>query len=702
MTEIGLETEVVPIQGETLSEREILQPSTEFTPGGIHSLDVRHFWETDLKANAWVLDTLAHGYVLPFHTEPETANIRNNLSARSDLVFVQQEVEKLHAQGVVEWVSEAPWIVSPLSVATNSKGKKRLCLDLSRTVNPCIAEQPVILADLKAAIQITEEGDWQAVYDLTSAYHHIKIYPPHVKYLGAAMTRADGSVQYFVYKYLPFGVSSAVHVMTKVMKPVSAHIATQGIRHTIYLDDGRVIANSEAQTCRDYATVLDILRKAGWHLAMDKSDTFQSISQQKQYLGFIIDSQNMSVRLSEEKEKSLRLKVQEIIDKENLWVTAKCLAQTLGKMISCAPALGRIPLIFARPAYAHLEDRVEKWGWSTSLRISRDITHSLGCFLGNIQQFNGHPINHHNQTLSLLAIMGPPNKHFTTKVLPTHVPHLPHEVLVSDASNVAVCSYSLSGAEKFFFIGDLQSRQMTLSSGHRELLAVKMALQARQRSQGAWERKTNIFWLTDSENLVVFLNKGSPKQNIQELVMEIMMLAKDLQIVLLPIHLRREDPRIKMADAGSRMRDSDDWSLDAGSFKKLSDEFGPFSIDLFADPSNAKTLRFYSDFLCPESIGIDAFAHSWDNEHAWIVPPVSKILKVFRKIRLSKLTAVLVVPSWQTANFWPFLFPASGIQPKFIEQVFEIHPIIVQNQRACSPLNGRLPYPFLVVIINSM
>ena len=183
--------------------------------------------------------------------------------------------------------------------------------------------------------------------------------------------------------------------------------------------------------------------------------------------------------------------------------------------------------------------------------------------------------------------------------------------------------------------------------------------------------------------------------------MEIMLLAKELKIVIFPIHLRREDPRIKMADAGSRVRDSDDWSLDPDSFKQLESQFGPFSIDLFADSSNAKGLRFYSDFLCPGSTGVDAFAHSWDNENAWICPPVSKILKVLRKIKISHFTALLVVPEWTSAAFCPFLFPAHQRQPKFVQAFFKIDPIIIQNQRACSPLSGKLPYSFIVFVINT-
>ena len=70
-----------------------------------------------------------------------------------------------------------------------------------------------------------------------------------------------------------------------------------------------------------------------------------------------------------------------------------------------------------------------------------------------------------------------------------------------------------------------------------------------------------VLWLTDSTNLTGYLVKGSVKPDIQKDVFEVFKLAHALKLVLLPIHLRREDPKIVMADAGSKWKDSDDWSV---------------------------------------------------------------------------------------------------------------------------------------------
>lgn len=610
--------------------------------------------------------------------------------------FVRQEVTKLAASGVVQLVDYQPTIVSPLTVASNSAGKLRLCLDLSRSVNQFIDLPKVVLADLKVALKLTDPNDWQAVYDLSSAYHHIKMLDKHTKFLGAAFEKPDGSTQFFIFKFLPFGVSSAVHVMTKIMKPVSAYIAQKGIKHTIYLDDGRVIASSKFKAQEHYKIVREILKNAGWFIAEEKSDSLDSISQVKNYLGFSIDSEKMRVFLQPDKEQSLREIVTSLIQAEGKQVKAKFLAKVLGKMISSAPALGQMPLIFARLGYFALEQAVDLKGWSTQVQISRELTNSLKKFLDAIDFFNGYPILHSSTTISLISLLGPPDHFFTSSFAPMHTPDLPQEIFASDASNIAVCSYSIKSEDKFFFIGNLSEDQIKLSSGHRELLAVKLSLEAKLKNSGPWDTWTNVFWLTDSQNLVVFLSKGSTKLPIQNTVLEVLALSNLLRIRILPIHLRREDPRIAMADAGSRVRDSDDWSIDSWSYNQLNLQFGPFTLDLFADSSNAKTKKFFSDFLCPHSSGINAFAHSWDKETLWVCPPVSKIVQVLRKLKESNCKGVLVIPKWQTADFWPFILDLQQ-QKTIFQKISEIHPTIIQNQRALSPLNGKTSFSFLAI-----
>ena len=116
-----------------------------FIPGGIHKLEAVEFWRSELKANQWVMTVLEHGYVIPFAYAPAEYDEDNNMSAKKQMGFVRQSVNELKSAGIVKFVEEKPWCVSPLTVSEkiepDGTKKLRLCWDGSRCVNLCLKEQ---------------------------------------------------------------------------------------------------------------------------------------------------------------------------------------------------------------------------------------------------------------------------------------------------------------------------------------------------------------------------------------------------------------------------------------------------------------------------------------------------------------------------------------------------------------------------------
>jgi len=74
-------------------------------------------------------------------------------------------------------------------------------------------------------------------FDLKSGYHHIDIHPDHQKYIGFSF-KIQGITRYFVFTCLPFGLSSAPHVFTKVIRPLVKSWRLKGYKIVVYLDDG--------------------------------------------------------------------------------------------------------------------------------------------------------------------------------------------------------------------------------------------------------------------------------------------------------------------------------------------------------------------------------------------------------------------------------------------------------------------------------
>ena len=69
-----------------------------------------------------------------------------------------------------------------------------------------------------------------------------------------------------------------------------------------------------------------------------------------------------------------------------------------------------------------------------------------------------------------------------------------------------------------YFRGKLTDQEQKLSSGHRELLAVRHTLENFQRAEST--TVLHIFWLTDSENLTRFLTKAPAKNTFRETFFE--------------------------------------------------------------------------------------------------------------------------------------------------------------------------------------
>ena len=80
-------------------------------------------------ANEHVLDVVRSGYKIPFKEIPESVILKKNKSARENVDFVENEINKLSDKGCISEVADVPHVVNPLTVAVNRSGKKRLVLD---------------------------------------------------------------------------------------------------------------------------------------------------------------------------------------------------------------------------------------------------------------------------------------------------------------------------------------------------------------------------------------------------------------------------------------------------------------------------------------------------------------------------------------------------------------------------------------------
>jgi hypothetical protein len=168
--------------------------------------------------------------------------------------------------------------------------------------------------------------------------------------------------------------------------------------------------------------------------------------------------------------------------------------------------------------------------------------------------------------------------------------------------------------------------------------------------------QVTLWWLTDNQNVEKMFAKGSGKLRIMKLVLDILKRGRALLLDLQPVWVSRDNPFLLKADAISKGIDTDNWEVSRSDYNHLNALFGPFSIDLFATCDNAKATRFYSRSWEIGTQGVDSFAQNWHGECAYVAPPVSLVMRTIRKIAITVMSGILIIPLWKNAKFWTFAF----------------------------------------------
>jgi hypothetical protein len=167
---------------------------------------------------------------------------------------------------------------------------------------------------------------------------------------------------------------------------------------------------------------------------------------------------------------------------------------------------------------------------------------------------------------------------------------------------------------------------------------------------------TTLWWLTDNANVEKMLAKGSGKLRITCLVLEILLKGRELQYDVHPIWVCRDNLFLQKADCLSKGIHSNNWSIDKPDFLQLSEQFGPFSVDLFATCKNRKVICFNSRSFEKRNYGTDAFLQRWDGECIYAAPPATIDMRTIRKAAILDLNGIIIVPLWKGARFWTYAY----------------------------------------------
>lgn len=117
--------------------------------------------DQQIKAGAgrYILSILQDGYRIPFKTLPQSVYLKNNKSARENAGFVSTEINRLAEKRCIMRVKERPFVVNPLTVAFNKKGKPMLVLDC-RHINDLLCTFKFKYENVSITRQLFEAGNY--------------------------------------------------------------------------------------------------------------------------------------------------------------------------------------------------------------------------------------------------------------------------------------------------------------------------------------------------------------------------------------------------------------------------------------------------------------------------------------------------------------------------------------------------------------
>ena len=300
---------------------------------------------------------------------PERAGITrsriNNASTSSHSNFVTNAISDLIESGCVTLCNQQPFIVNPLSVSVHKTGKRRLILDL-RNVNKFLWKQPVKYEDLRTALLFLRPHGFMFQFDLKSGYHHISILPEHQQYLGFCWM-FKGVLTFFKFKVLPFGLSTAPYVFTKVVRPLVQKWRSEGKSIVVFLDDGLGYEDSFQKACKHSAEVKLDLIEAGFVPNVQKS-TWNPVSE-TEWLGFVINLTEGLLQLPGRRVTHIQESIQKIVSatgthphskntKRFNAVNVRQLASVTGEIISIYLAVGSMSKIMTKSMHGAIESKV--------------------------------------------------------------------------------------------------------------------------------------------------------------------------------------------------------------------------------------------------------------------------------------------------------------------------------------------------------
>ena len=215
-------------------------PQSNYEPAGSDPITTGNiskcapFWKTFAKSK-WVMEWINEGYDLVWVTTPPIAReMPNSKSALENHEFVTKAISDTIEAGAASALSTGviPTVVSPPDVVPKPYSEKLRLVVLMRNVNNPLVKRVFEFEGLSDIADMVNKEDYSLSYDLTSRYYHVALHPNSRRFVGFKWKG-----KYYQYICLPFGLSIALWVLSKVIRELVMYWRSRGVNILPYLDD---------------------------------------------------------------------------------------------------------------------------------------------------------------------------------------------------------------------------------------------------------------------------------------------------------------------------------------------------------------------------------------------------------------------------------------------------------------------------------
>ena len=588
---------------------------------------LQKFWTVwkDLELDPWAVSVVRYGYLLVFSVDPPLSRIPLVQSASSNPtknLILSQQFQLLLDKGAIEVVHnpQSPGFYSRLFVVPKPNGEWRPVIDLSALNRFLLI--PKFKMDTPRNIWKSLQSDtWVFSLDLKDAYFQIPIHKSSRRFL-----RMEFQGIVYQFKALPFGISTAPWVFTKVVSVVKSMFHLDKMSLFQYLDDWLGDAPDQKSARLRSDLLVQICSKLGFLINWEKSDL--NPTQNFEFVGMHFDLLLGRVSITPKNLQKVLQMVQEFVALESATALQwQSLIGTVGAQAILLP-FGRLRV---RPLQFFLKDR-----WNQA-KDPQNLLIPVPKHIKDLLRWWSHPTN-------------------LNQGVPLKDPPFTHRIFTDASLKGWGAHWENSQTQGLWSL-----MESNLHINILEMRAVRLALQSFSFPVGS-----SILVATDNTTVVAYINHqgGTRSKSLWLECQSLFRLIESNQWFLKARHI--PGSLNVLADELSRKGQilPSEWMLHPDIVRSVFAIWDTPNVDLFATRFNSQCPTFVSPAPDPSAIDVDALSISWEGMNAYAYPPHQIMTQVLTKVRETKsLSLILIAPMWPKQLWYPLLLQLADPNP---------------------------------------